>query len=59
MKEEDRTKIIEELETIRKDNSIRIDRLETEVLGLKEDQEQLVVTLMRLKSKVKNDEEEK
>ena len=59
MKKEETLKIIEELENIKYKRSIRIDKLEIELEKLKEDQNQLVYTLMGLKSKVKNDEEEK
>ena len=59
MKKEETLKIIEELENIKNKRSIRIDKLEIELEKLKEDQNQLVYTLMGLKSKVKNDEEEK
>jgi len=59
MKTGNKTKIIEELENIKNENSIAIDETEMLLSEMKEHQEQLVRLLMNLKSKVKNDEAEK
>lgn len=52
-------KIIEELEDIKNRDSITIDNLEMLLSEMKEEHEQLLRIVMNLKSKVKNDEEEK
>lgn len=49
-------KYIEGLEDIKNRNSITIDKLEILLSEMKEEQEQLIHTLMDLKSKIKNDE---
>lgn len=59
MKEEDKIKLIEDLEDIKNKNSIVIDDLEMSLSQLRKDHEKLIGLLMGLKSKVKNDEETK
>lgn len=59
MKIENKRKIIEHLEYIETENDVKINKLKMELDRLKEDQDQLIHTLLGLKSKVKNDEEEK
>lgn len=59
MKEEDKFKLIEVLEDIKNENAIVIDDLEMLLMAMKEGQEHLILILMNLKSKVKNDDEEK
>ena len=59
MKEEDKVKLIKDLENIKDKKSVVIDETEALLLEWKKDQERLANILMGLKSKVKNDEETK
>lgn len=57
MKKENITeKYIEELENIKNKNNITRDNLEMLLSELKENQEELIQILMRLKSNIKSDE---
>ena len=55
--EENKKKLIKNLEDIKNRDSVVIDNLEMLLSDLKKDQEELINLLMGLKSKVKNDEE--
>lgn len=55
--EENKKKLIKNLEDIKNRDSVVIDNLEMLLSDLKKDQEELINLLMGLKSKVKNDKE--
>ena len=59
MNEKDRNRLIEILQNIENKDSIVIDKLEVLLSQLRKDHGILLNMLMRLKSKVKNDEETK
>lgn len=54
MKDEDKRKLIEDLEDFKNKNGIVIDDLEMLLTEYKKEQEKLIVLLMGLKSKVKS-----